>query len=1448
MDLTFDETLEKAIALHADGELQSAELLYRTLLEIQPDQPDANHKLGALALVDGDINEALERFVNAIQANPNVESYWVSYIDGLIEAKRFIEAGQTLTDVKHAGVTALALDELRQKLELAQIAMAAPSRGVTASPARDGPKPADYVDEPIAVSEKGPSHSQLTEVVEAFNAGRFAETEKLAKHLTKEFPHHEMGWKALGAALNQTGRLEEALVVMSKTVQLAPFDAEAHYNLGCALQEVSRWGEAELCFRKALEVAPDYAEAHCNLSAALQELGRFFDAEQSGRQAVLLDPDNAEAHCTLGNALAGQKKLDEAEVAYRRAVAIRFEFPAAHNNLGAVLEDLGRLKEAEQSYSRAIELKPQYEVALLNRSKVRFELGLLHAALEDADLCDSEESRARALDSLFGLGRFEEICERIDGFAHSDPHNIRVAAFSAFISQKLGKPTGHDFCPNPLSMIHSSNLASHLDDSEAFISELIGDLNDLEAVWEPAKQSTHNGFQLPININLFEQPSEAIQRLEAAIHDELDKYRLRFREEECALIKDWPAQKSLHGWHVVLKSQGYQDSHIHPSGWVSGVVYLKVVPGLDNSEGAVEFSLNGKNYSDVDSPSYTYQPLSGDIVLFPSSLHHRTIPFSTDSDRVAIAFDVIPTSREAAGDRENEVDTPSPERLSRALQFYQDRSFEEAEAAARLLTKEFPEHQFGWKVLGAVLQETKNFSESLKASRISLRLAPADPDAHNNLGNVFKATGKLADAEESYRQAIAFNPNYTEAHYNLGTTLKALNRLDEAEVSLKQALVLNPNHEHAKHVLAAISGVTTAAAPIEYVEKLFDSYADEFEFSLVDSLGYQIPKKIAEIIFRTNTDTSLGTVLDLGCGTGLFGAEVGANCLRLEGVDISGNMLQKARERGVYDKLVKNDIVSYLSTEPLDFNYILAADVFVYLGNLSEVFTSISNRNQLNSVLAFSVEHIEGSGFALQQSGRYAHSRQYIEELCSRHSCELVHFELQNLRMEKGVQLMGGIYLVSFPGKLKSAVHNHRSDSNLKKYIDKLLSLLQEGETQTAEKLARTVVQKYPSDVSGWNLLGVVLKLRGKARESLEALQKATCLAPQDAELHNNLGVTYRELGELSAAEDSYRRAIELKPDYAEAHINLGNTRWEFGDFPGAKESYTKAIEAHPDATSTHYRLGVLLYENHQYEEAAKEFELAGPPESVDYSLRCSYAIDDATTFFRKLDAAVEQHEINAVIGSLSNCAQIKYGTERHNPFCNAPLEYVRQINLSSEVDFQGIFCSPINRVLLEHNPTERYQGLLRNGIQTAGNIFSHKEIRDAGIEEILRREIEMYRTRFADSCEGFITGWPSTYELYGWLISMHSGGELLAHMHDDGWITGSVYVNVPPKSEPHSGNLVLCVGDEENSLGTNNIDERIIDVATGSLCLFPSSLRHYTVPFVSSETRVVLAFDVKPV
>ena len=93
----------------------------------------------------------------------------------------------------------------------------------------------------------------------------------------------------------------------------------------------------------------------------------------------------------------------------------------------------------------------------------------------------------------------------------------------------------------------------------------------------------------------------------------------------------------------------------------------------------------------------------------------------------------------------------------------------------------------------------------------------------------------------------------------------------------------------------------------------------------------------------------------------------------------------------------------------------------------------------------------------------------------------------------------------------------------------------------------------------------------------------------------------------------------------------------------------------------------------------------------------------------------------------------------------------------------------------------------------------------------------------------------------------MKNGGELAAHIHDTGWVSGSIYVNVPPKSKKDSGNFVIST--QEPKHGVESSDEtRSIDVVTGSLCLFPSSLLHYTIPFESEEDRIVLAFDLEPI
>jgi hypothetical protein len=175
-----------------------------------------------------------------------------------------------------------------------------------------------------------------------------------------------------------------------------------------------------------------------------------------------------------------------------------------------------------------------------------------------------------------------------------------------------------------------------------FIANVISELNETTTIWEPNGFATRNGFQSVTGKNLFLDPSGNLSKLKSIILTEIDNYYLKFKDETCSFIKKWPTKRDLYAWHVVLKSSGHQTGHIHAGGWLSGVIYLKVVPPLEKNEGAIQFLLDGETYSNDSGPTITYEPKLGDIVLFPSSLHHKTIPFSANSDRIIVSFDLKP--------------------------------------------------------------------------------------------------------------------------------------------------------------------------------------------------------------------------------------------------------------------------------------------------------------------------------------------------------------------------------------------------------------------------------------------------------------------------------------------------------------------------------------------------------------------------------------------------------------------------------------------------------------------------------------------------------------------------------------------------------------------------------------------------------------------------------------
>lgn len=369
MELTLDEAIQQAIAAHREGRLQDAERLYRAILEAQPNHPDANHNLGVLAVAVGKPLEALPFFMQALEVNPKVEQFWLSYLDAQIKLERFDDAGQILIDAEQSGVSAEKLVAIKQQLQVGL------SKN-TNDPAKD-PISSEKKKAPSA---KAPSQTQINTLLEHYQKGRLEEAEALSTLLTQQFSNHPFGWKVLGGILRQKGKLHESLLPMQKSVELAPQDAEAHCNLGVTLRDLDRVEEAEKSYRQAVFLKPEFVDAHCNLGNTLREMGRLAEAANSYLQAIEIMPECAEAHCNLGVALKELGQFDEAEASYRQATVLKPDFFNAHNNLGNLLRDARRLDEAEASYLQAIKLKPDFAEAHSNLGVTQAGLGLIDEA------------------------------------------------------------------------------------------------------------------------------------------------------------------------------------------------------------------------------------------------------------------------------------------------------------------------------------------------------------------------------------------------------------------------------------------------------------------------------------------------------------------------------------------------------------------------------------------------------------------------------------------------------------------------------------------------------------------------------------------------------------------------------------------------------------------------------------------------------------------------------------------------------------------------------------------------------------------------------------------------------------------------------------------------------------------------------------------------------------
>jgi tetratricopeptide (TPR) repeat protein len=154
------------------------------------------------------------------------------------------------------------------------------------------------------------------------------------------------------------------------------------------------------------------------------------------------------------------------------------------------------------------------------------------------------------------------------------------------------------------------------------------------------------------------------------------------------------------------------------------------------------------------------------------------------------------TQRSAAAPGLGVPNAPAQD-IEALIRAFSHRQYAAAEQLALAMTRTYPQNGFGWKVLGAVLEQTGRAAAALEPMRKSAQLNPADAEARSNLGVTLHKLGRLAEAEESYRRAIAVKPDYSGAHYNRGVTLKELGRLAEAEESYRRAIAIKPDYAEA---------------------------------------------------------------------------------------------------------------------------------------------------------------------------------------------------------------------------------------------------------------------------------------------------------------------------------------------------------------------------------------------------------------------------------------------------------------------------------------------------------------------------------------------------------------------------------------------------------------------------------------------------------------------------
>ncbi len=316
--------------------------------------------------------------------------------------------------------------------------------------------------------------------------------------------------------------------------------------------------------------------------------------------------------------------------------------------------------------------------------------------------------------------------------------------------------------------------------------------------------------------------------------------------------------------------------------------------------------------------------------------------------------------------------------------------------------------------LAMTLYKDQRFSEALVYFERFLSLAPLDLEVNYQAGVVALMLVQLDRAEQYFHAVLAQNKVHVSSMLNLAAIALKKREPSNALGWYQRVVSVEPTQAIATYMVSALLGNTACEkAPRDYVEALFDQYAAHFDQHLLQDLAYQTPQQLRQLYDRLPKRLKpTGYMLDLGCGTGLSGSVFNDIGFEMIGLDLSAQMLIEARAKNIYQAVIKADMADYLATCEQTFDLIVAADVLVYVGDLTELLALVAKRLAPRGVVLVSLEIALATlktPYLLTTTGRFQHQLSYIHHVANTSQLKVVLEKTVPLRSQAGQTVSGQI-------------------------------------------------------------------------------------------------------------------------------------------------------------------------------------------------------------------------------------------------------------------------------------------------------------------------------------------------------------------------------------------------------------------------------------------------------